>query len=62
MPMPDSIIEAAQLATEVAQKRVEDHRLLGIPASMLTLRELLAHAWLCGALDVLKAQSEAADG
>jgi len=55
-------VNANQVAAEalgVAHQQVQARKLLGYPAAVLTLQELLAHAWLCGAIDVLTAQAKA---
>lgn len=49
--------EQGALAMEVARQRVETRRLMGHPAAVLSLWDLVAFAWLCGAIDVIQAQS-----
>ena len=46
--------EAARLALKVA--RTQTARLLGVPLKTMALPDLLAHAWLCGAVAVLAAK------
>ena len=54
-----SLQEQSQLAMTVARQRVKDRRLMGHPAAVLSLADLVAFAWLCGAIDVIQAQAAA---
>lgn len=54
-----SLQENASLAMTVARQRVKARRLMGHPAAVLSLWDLVAFAWLCGAIDAIQAQSKA---
>ena len=57
--MSDDILKEASRALEVANSRIRMRKLLDrYHLSLLPLPDLLAHAWLCGAVDVLMAQQE----
>ncbi len=54
-----SLQEQAELAMIVARKRLKERRLMGHPAAVLSLVDLVAFAWLCGAIDTIQAQGRA---
>lgn len=50
--------ETVRLVMEIGREQVKARKMLRHPSCVLPLRDLLAYAWVCGAVDVLVAQSK----